>query len=322
MEVKESLRQVLPTLYEDLLEALTTKLGEAGVESLEDLRFVEKRDLVELLKSIQCRKLLCAWIVNGKWIWKIITLGYAFFNVRGMVLCCSTVIMPTLYSHCQNLLCGFACYAEYPHCTFLDGSKVEVPEAAVSSSPINHPETSPCSASSSTVQQSPAALKAADDDPNWAGYFVFKWQKVPADVINARNEGKRPRHSDRRALVRRIADDMREHHSNPTLAQVNSVVKKIVKRFPLSFEGRCNGERIESGYTSLASQVKTRIQHLNRDNTTPRLRKQKQPDTDSDSRHTASNPGDTYGCVSWQPDELPEGKDVPILEAKQKEMQD
>ena len=133
MEVKESVLQVLPTLCEDLLEAVTTKLGEADIESLEDLRFVEERDLVKLLKSIQCRKLLCAWTVNGKWIWKIITLGYVFFNVRGMVLCCSTVIMPTLYSHCQNLLRGFAYYAEYPPCMFLDGSKVKVPEAAMSS---------------------------------------------------------------------------------------------------------------------------------------------------------------------------------------------
>ena len=119
-----------------------------------------------------------------------------------------------------------------------------------------------------------------------------------------------------------MADDMREHYLNPTLARVNSAVKKFVRMFPLSFEDRCNGERIGNGYTSLASQVKTKLQHLKKDNTMAQVRKRKQPDTDRDTRHAASNPADMYGCVSLQPYELPEGEYVPSLEAKQKKMQD
>ena len=65
MEAKDSVRQVLPALSEDLLEAVTTKLSDSCVESIEDLQFMEERDLVELLKPIQCRKFLHAWRVKG-----------------------------------------------------------------------------------------------------------------------------------------------------------------------------------------------------------------------------------------------------------------
>ena len=104
---------------------------------------------------------------------------------------------------------------------FSDGSAAEVSTATMSS-PRNRSENSP----SRRTMQSPAASHIINSDTEWADEFVFQWQNVLAALIEASNEGKRPKDSDRRVLVRRIADDMHEYHLNPTLSQVNSVVKK------------------------------------------------------------------------------------------------
>ena len=66
MAVKEAVKVVLPALCEDLLETVSRKLVESGVDTLEDLKFVEEEDLVDLLKPIQCRKILHAWKLRGK----------------------------------------------------------------------------------------------------------------------------------------------------------------------------------------------------------------------------------------------------------------
>lgn len=64
-DIKRALLDVLPTLSETLLSAVADHLSDCGVEEESDLQFVEENDLKELLKPIQCRKLLRSWKVKG-----------------------------------------------------------------------------------------------------------------------------------------------------------------------------------------------------------------------------------------------------------------
>ncbi|KAF5907891.1 uncharacterized protein DAT39_002437, partial [Clarias magur] len=59
--IKEEVTSVLPSLPEDTLNLLVEKVLNQGVESKEDLQYVKEEDIVELIRPIQCRKLLKAW---------------------------------------------------------------------------------------------------------------------------------------------------------------------------------------------------------------------------------------------------------------------
>ncbi|KAL2082774.1 hypothetical protein ACEWY4_022592 [Coilia grayii] len=80
-----------------------------------------------------------------------------------------------------------------------------------------------------------------------------------------------------------------------------------------------DGTVIGSGYGSLLTQLKTRVEHVNRGNALSRRRKQKRiSDAPED---IARGPADQYGCVRWQPN-CPSGETVQGLEEKKTEMKD
>jgi hypothetical protein len=65
MDVKQAILVVLPALSHsvasDVAHSLETNVG---VETIDDLRFVEAADLNQLLKLIQVRKLISSWKMN------------------------------------------------------------------------------------------------------------------------------------------------------------------------------------------------------------------------------------------------------------------
>ncbi len=69
--------------------------------------------------------------------------------------------------------------------------------------------------------------------------------------------------------------------------------------------------------------MKTRIEHLNSENVEARLRKPRQKkgqDTTSEPKGAA--PVDQYGCVRWQPTDMPDDETEESLGAKWKELID
>ena len=65
--LKEAVERALPALPDGLLDAVVDRLTEAGVEMTADLKYVEERDLDDILKPIQLRKLLHAWKDSGEY---------------------------------------------------------------------------------------------------------------------------------------------------------------------------------------------------------------------------------------------------------------
>lgn len=60
-EIKVIILKVLPNLFEDTQNQVTTALENSGVESIEDLKYVQQDDIRDLLPVIQQRKLLEAF---------------------------------------------------------------------------------------------------------------------------------------------------------------------------------------------------------------------------------------------------------------------
>uniref|UniRef100_A0A672J7H0 Uncharacterized protein n=1 Tax=Salarias fasciatus TaxID=181472 RepID=A0A672J7H0_SALFA len=156
----------------------------------------------------------------------------------------------------------------------------------------------------------------------WVSTFCVPWEKTHESLRHCLAQGKRPEAADRRHMVRVIAEAIREICLNPPFRQCAELAKIIVDKYPESFEDRTEeGERMGNGYYTLSKQLRTRIEFLNRDNTLARLRKPKQlvhaldEDLPGPSKKCAKM--DSYGCVNWQPSELPEGENrVSLLEKK------
>ena len=59
--IKAAIREVLPPISMDEVCTLADQLVDDGVESTNDLKYVQPEDLSTLLKPIQVRKLIQAW---------------------------------------------------------------------------------------------------------------------------------------------------------------------------------------------------------------------------------------------------------------------
>ncbi|XP_035510854.1 uncharacterized protein LOC118323041 [Morone saxatilis] len=102
----------------------------------------------------------------------------------------------------------------------------------------------------------------------------------------------------------------------------NFIAKNVVAQYPKTFADVTDeGDLLGSGYTSLLNHIKTRVQHVNRNNTLSRIRRPKRTNkndgdaSQSQPKNTCSQV-DSYGCINWQPHNLPEGETVDSLEVK------
>ncbi|RXG55557.1 hypothetical protein Avbf_12620 [Armadillidium vulgare] len=64
--IKAKIQKDLPSLSSEKLNSVATKLLDFGVEDEYDLKYVEEKDLCEILKPIHVRKLLKSWKIAVK----------------------------------------------------------------------------------------------------------------------------------------------------------------------------------------------------------------------------------------------------------------
>nr|XP_057939620.1 uncharacterized protein LOC131136588 [Doryrhamphus excisus]XP_057939629.1 uncharacterized protein LOC131136588 [Doryrhamphus excisus]XP_057939635.1 uncharacterized protein LOC131136588 [Doryrhamphus excisus] len=130
-------------------------------------------------------------------------------------------------------------------------------------------------------------------------------------------------------MIRIIVDSIREVCLNPKLSQCSEIAQRICEKYPASFAEMFEGEVIGNGYSSLESQIKARVYYVNRDNTLVRVRKPRrrsavmddsQPETSSTQPTTSTCVKiESYGCINWQPLDLPEGETPASAEARREE---
>ncbi|XP_048104970.1 uncharacterized protein LOC125298311, partial [Alosa alosa] len=174
------------------------------------------------------------------------------------------------------------------------------------------PAPSPPSAASSS-----SSLSAISTSSQWIQEFQVPWGKMPVSLRNAMSQEQRAAQPDRLQMIRVIIDAVRLHCVNPTRAQCAEIARTVVAQYPKTFgDVTDEGELLGCGYTSLLNQLKTRVEHVNRNNTLARIRKPKRANPESIPQKNSFNKLDSYGCVDWQPQDLPEGETSDSLEVK------
>lgn len=87
---------------------------------------------------------------------------------------------------------------------------------------------------------------------------------------------------------------------------LRTLEQNIVKQYPDSFaDVLADGTKIGSGYASLLLRVKTCDEHVTRNSTLARRRKERLRSSCRTISQSSRRPADQYGFVSWQPEELP-----------------
>lgn len=133
---------------------------------------------------------------------------------------------------------------------------------------------------------------------------------MPEEVQLAIANGKRPAPDKRRQMIRILVDEIRKHEVNPTRNECAIICRNIFKQYPSSFADMTpGGVIIGGGFTSLLTQVKTRIENMNRAGTLKRLR-----------TSTLQRPSDSYGCTQFNP-ELPSEETNDTLEQKRQQLE-
>lgn len=66
-EIRGIIHNTLPNLSEETQAQIISKLQNSGLESKEDLKYVQKEDIADLLPVIQLRKLMDAFKQGNKW---------------------------------------------------------------------------------------------------------------------------------------------------------------------------------------------------------------------------------------------------------------
>lgn len=127
------------------------------------------------------------------------------------------------------------------------------------------------------------------------------WSTMPIEVTGISPEfqrnlrkGVRPEKKLRMAFVRSVVDRMRSKKLNPTLRDCEVVARMIVDLYPASFQDELGGTILGSGFASLASQLKRRVEHAGRSDVGSRIRK---PRSVTDS----IGPNDVFGCLNYSP---------------------
>ncbi|KAG5836596.1 hypothetical protein ANANG_G00257280 [Anguilla anguilla] len=59
--IKDAVISVLPSVPEETLTLLVETILHQGVESKDDLQYIREQEIAEVIRPIQCRKLLNAW---------------------------------------------------------------------------------------------------------------------------------------------------------------------------------------------------------------------------------------------------------------------
>lgn len=176
-------------------------------------------------------------------------------------------------------------------------------------------------ASSSSVSFT-SPIASSCENSIWVDTFQVPWDRMRPTLKRALVDDQKPEAEDRRHMVKVTVDAMREHSLNPTRRDCTAVAKAMTQKYPGSIVDKTEeGEIIGCGYFSLLNQLKTRVEYVNRGNTLSRLRKPRCSQTSDDDQSVAKCARiDSYGCISWQPQEYPEGETSVSLEEKRKEM--
>ncbi|CAN7995962.1 unnamed protein product [Ixodes pacificus] len=121
---------------------------------------------------------------------------------------------------------------------------------------------------------------------------------MPPRLQQALKENKRPSPKDRREMVRLIIKTSMEMCPRPLRKQLDTIAKKVVDQYPLSFKDVLDGTVVGTGHDSLLNQLLARVENVRREDT-----EKKAGPTHANRKQRKEC---SYGCQSSSPGYTPE----------------
>ncbi len=87
---------------------------------------------------------------------------------------------------------------------------------------------------------------------------------MPKGLQNSIHRKERPLPSERRQMIRLLADDIVKITSHPMRKHLAVVASKVVAEYPYSFQDKLDDVIVDNGYNSILTQLEQRFQNLNR----------------------------------------------------------
>ncbi|CAL1269952.1 unnamed protein product [Larinioides sclopetarius] len=261
--MEELIRQGLPGVDEATIENVIEHLKDLGMIYTEDCQYVEEAYLTHLLKPIHVKKLL------------------SFFKKFSS----ETIAQPNIVYNLE----------------FEEKNNKVVTESPVpffSSSAV--PSIIDPLASTSTFDSSFGYVN--EPNKNWADSFIIPWSSFPREVATECDNKKRLRKTVYSEMVRILAENISRINPSPGRNNLRIIAKKVVARYPETFEDRC-GDSIIGGCSTLMKKIEHCLENRNRRKDFSDLFEIKT--NDSKIKKTSRN---SYACSNWQPNQLPDGE--------------
>ena len=93
-----------------------------------------------------------------------------------------------------------------------------------------------CEQNASVEHSEPQASGSSTADGNWVSTFVVPWERFAPGIRQACAQKKRPKHSDRLDMVRKVCEAVSLYTRLPGRAALQNIARKVVSQYPESFK--------------------------------------------------------------------------------------
>ncbi|XP_051261868.1 uncharacterized protein LOC127366708 isoform X2 [Dicentrarchus labrax] len=244
------------------LQPILDVLQDLGVDTVEDLKFVQIDDLAGVLKPIQATKLFAHL--------------KSFFSAQHDAA-------PSHSNMEEDFLSSPQTPSETPWVT----------------SP-SIPSTSRCSPGVliSSLYDSECFNSTRKLSNDWHYNFQVPWNMLPAVLRKKLDYQERPNARERREMIRIIAGEILAICKKPAKKHLSEVARKMVLAYPKSFKDIIEHEVVGSGHDSLTKQLQYRVDNCRRNAT--RGKQKSAPDNGSPVPENKKQRKASYGCIRWE----------------------
>lgn len=179
---------------------------------------------------------------------------------------------------------------------------------------------SPGYSSASSTSSSVFSTPTAPVDSDWHIKFEIPWKKLPTEVIRKLKNAKRPAKSERLEIIRLVVSEVLCICSNPGKRHLQEVARKMAVKYPAAFKDNIDGDVVASRYDYATKQLMTKFANLKRGHTPLALKRQASSSTDTNHSAIKTVRLDSYGCINWLPDRLPQHETAETQKSTQEQL--
>jgi hypothetical protein len=144
-------------------------------------------------------------------------------------------------------------------------------------------------------------------DAAWASHFTIPWEIMPRTLMDCCSKEQRPTKADMRQLAKVIGDKIWTENKKPGRQNLREIAQKVINKYPRSFQDEVPGVGVlGDGLTSLTNRLAFYVDNKNRQ--PGNSLKRKVVEATNKRIPSGKIAKDSFGCVRWQPSQLPENE--------------